>query len=95
SRIIEIPTHIEVETFEDFAAALAKVDASVLYFHVFEAQLRMGKGQSDFALWLEITVGQGALAARLNRIDPYLLSLEELRAQILALCHEAPDGPRR
>ncbi|MFQ6671841.1 MAG: DUF5752 family protein [Candidatus Tectimicrobiota bacterium] len=95
SRIIEIPTHIEVETFEDFVAALAKVDASVLYFHVFEAQLRMGKGQSDFALWLEITVGQGALAARLNRIDPYLLSLEELRAQILALCHEALDGPRR
>ncbi|MDA2916987.1 DUF5752 family protein [Nitrospinae bacterium AH_259_B05_G02_I21] len=94
SRIIEIPTGIEVETFEDFASALKDVDVSVIYFHVFEAELRMGKGHSDFAIWLETSVGQGALAERLDAIDPYLLSLEELRAQILERCHEALDGKR-
>ncbi len=94
SRIIEIPTGIEVETFEDFASALKDVDVSVIYFHVFEAELRMGKGHSDFAIWLETSVGQGALAERLDAIDPYLLSLEEIRAQILERCHEALDGKR-
>ena len=94
SRIIEIPTGIEVETFEDFASALKDVDVSVIYFHVFEAELRMGKGHSDFAIWLETSVGQGALAERLDAIDPYLLSLEELRAQILERCHEALEGRR-
>lgn len=92
SRIIEVPTEFEVETLPDFVAALRDVEASAIYFHVFEAQLRMGKGQSDFARWLEIAVGQGALAERLNRIDPYMLSLEELRAQILELCEMALDG---
>jgi hypothetical protein len=91
SRIIEIPTGIEVETFEDFLAALEEVDVSVIYFHVFEAQLRMGKRESDFAIWLETAVGQKELADRLNNIDPYLLSLEELRAQIIAICQEALD----
>ncbi len=94
SRIIEIPTGIEVETFEDFASALKDVDVSVIYFHVFEAELRMDKGKSDFAIWLETSVGQGALAERLDAIDPYLLSLEEIRAQILERCHEALDGKR-
>jgi hypothetical protein len=94
SRIIEIPTGTEVETFEDFVAALHDVDVSVIYFHVYEAELRLGKGKSDFAIWLETSVGQGALAERLDAIDPYLMSLEELRAHIIKLCKEALDGRR-
>lgn len=94
SRIIEIPTGLQVDTFEDFTRTLEEVEVSVIYYHVFEAELRMGRGKSDFAIWLETSVGQGALAEWLDAIDPYLLSLEDLRAKILELCHEALDGRR-
>jgi hypothetical protein len=95
SRIIEIPTGIEVENLPDFISALKEVETSVIYFHVFEAQLRLGKEQSDFSIWLETALGQDELAARLDAIDLYFLWLEAIRLEIIELCQQTLDGQRK
>src|SRR3989344_2558403 len=51
SRSILLPTSYEAATLEEFAHALKKVSVHSIYHHVFEARLRMERG-NDFAKWL-------------------------------------------
>jgi trehalose synthase-fused probable maltokinase len=96
SRIVEIPTGIEVRTLQEFRDALLSVDVSAVYFHLVEARLRLGRGQNDFAAWLEHGLGLPDLAARLRAVDPYAGSLERARNRIIQVCDEAlAAGVRR
>ena len=88
SRIIEIPTQIEVKNLAEFRDALAVVDASAIYNHVFEARLRVRKGRSDFAIWFEEVLDRKSLADKVEQVDSYMYSLEGLRAKILSLCDD-------
>ena len=88
SRIVEVPTGVEVRTLAELRQALLEVDSSALYFHLVEARVRLGRGQNDFAAWLEHGLGLTALAARARAVSPYG-SLERTRARLLALCDEA------
>ena len=91
SQIIEIPTGVKVTTFNEFTEALKTVDVSVIYNHVFEARLRIRKGRSDFALWLEETQGKQELAGKIELIDSYMYSLEGLRNKIVELCEKEQE----
>ncbi len=89
SRIVEVPTGIEVRTLQEFRDALLSVDVSAVYFHLVEARLRLGRGQNDFAAWLEHGLGLPELAEKLRAVDPYAGSLERARNRILQVCDEA------
>jgi len=89
SRIVEIPTGIQVRTLQEFRDALLEVDASAVYFHLVAAQVRLGRGRNDFAAWLEAGLGLPALAARVQALDPYAGTLERTRARLVQLCDEA------
>jgi hypothetical protein len=96
SRIVEVPTGIGVHTLQEFRDALLTVDVSAVYFHLVEARLRLGRGQNDFAAWMEHGLGLPDLAARLRVVDPYAGSLERARNRIIQLCDEAlAAGVRR
>ncbi len=86
SRIIEVPTNLEAGSLKEFREALAVVDASAIYNHIFEARMRVRKGKSDFALWLEEVMGLTELAEKIENVDAYMYSLEGLRAKLLELC---------
>jgi len=88
SKIIEIPTDLVALDLQQFRDSLAVVHASAIYNHIFEARMRVRKGRSDFALWLEEVLGLKDLAQRIESIDAYLYSLEGLRAKILYLCDQ-------
>jgi trehalose synthase-fused probable maltokinase len=89
SRIVEIPTGTQVRTLQEFRDALLEVDVSAIYFHLVEARLRLGRGQNDFAAWLDRGLGLPELAARVRAVDPYAGSLEQTRARLIQLCEEA------
>jgi trehalose synthase-fused probable maltokinase len=89
SRIVEIPTGIEVRTLQELRNALLEIDQSALYFHLVEARLRLGRGRNDFAAWLERGLGLPELAARVQAVNPYSVSLEQTRARLIALLDDA------
>jgi trehalose synthase-fused probable maltokinase len=89
SRIVEVPTGIEVRTLQELRSALLDVDQSALYFHLVEARLRLGRGRNDFAAWLERGLGLPELATRIQAVNPYAASLEQTRARLIALLDEA------
>jgi hypothetical protein len=86
SRIIEVPTGLEARTLAEFREILAAVDVSVIYYHTFEAILRLGRSKGDFALWIEEQLDLPDLANQIAKLDPYLTSLETIRHRILKIC---------
>jgi hypothetical protein len=89
SRTVEIPTGVEARTLQEFRDALLEVDASAIYFHLVEARVRLGRGQNDFAAWLDQGLGLPRLAERVRAVDPYSGSLERTRARLIQICDEA------
>lgn len=88
SRVIEVPTGLEVWTLREFRNALAEVDASAIYFHQFEARMRLNRREGDFSAWLRESLDLPELAAKIQTIDPYLGSLERLRSRLLIVCDD-------
>ena len=86
SQVIEVPTGFVAADFAQFREALRNVDAGAIYNHIFEARVRVKKGRSDFAIWLEEVLGMKELAENIERIDSYMYSLEGLREKIIFLC---------
>jgi hypothetical protein len=88
SRILQVPTDLEVGTLLEFRQALSVVDVSAIYFHMFEARHRLEHDKSDFSAWIQESLGLPDLAGRLRAINPYLGSLERLRSALLTVCDE-------
>ena len=88
SRILKVPTGLEVSSLKAFRHALAEVEVSAIYYHVFEARHRLGSSENDFSAWALHTLGMPDLADRLRSINPYLGSLERLRSALIGLCDE-------
>lgn len=89
SRIIEVPTGLEARTLTEFKNTLVTVDASAVYYHNFEAILRLGRRMGDFALWIEEQLDLPDLAQNISNLDFYMASLESVRHQIIKLCDKA------
>ena len=88
SRILKVPTGLEVSSLKAFRHAIAEVEVSAIYYHVFEARHRLGSSENDFSAWALHTLGMPDLADRLRSINPYLGSLERLRSALIGLCDE-------
>lgn len=88
SRILEVPTGVEVHTLSEFRNAISEVDTSSLYFHVFEAHLRLQREENDFSAWIRSGLKLPDLADRIRALNPYLGSLERLRSNLLTMCDE-------
>ena len=84
-----IPTDFQAENLEEFLRALKEVDGSSIYFHFYEAKLRLGKEQDDFSRFFEECLSCGELARRIKSLDPYMYSTEVLRSKIIGLVEGA------
>jgi len=88
SQIVEIPLGLESGDLADFIRTLQEVHASSIYYHIFEAGIRVRKGRNDFSIWLDDVLGYKRLAECIEGIDFYMYSLERLRGKILDLCRQ-------
>lgn len=80
-----LPTGIRARNLREFRAALEKISLGSIFFHMFDARLRLERGDNDFSNWLESALQERELAAALRRIDPYAHTEEGLRRRIAAL----------
>jgi len=94
SRILEVPTGLEVWTLQEFRNALSDVDVSAIYYHMFEARHRLGRRESDFSTWIGESLEMPELAGKLRAINPYRGSLERHRSALLTVCDEFLEKER-
>ncbi|MBI4387543.1 MAG: hypothetical protein HY582_00670 [Candidatus Omnitrophica bacterium] len=79
------PTPYVVSSLAEFVEVLKKVTIHSIYFHMFEARLRLEKGTNDFSLWFETSLKEKELAKKIERLDPYTHTMEGLRGKMIQL----------
>lgn len=80
-----LPTQYIVTDLLEFQAALDKVSTNCIYFHMFEARLRLEKQGNDFSRWIEDCCGDAELAAEIARLDPYTYAMDDLRRLLVRI----------
>jgi len=84
ARTFVLRTPYVAHDLAEFAALLKEISAGSLYYHIFEAKLRLVKGENDFSLWFR-GLGKTELADKVSRLDPYTQTLEGLRNRLIQL----------
>jgi len=84
SQTFAFQTPYTASNLSEFRGILKRVSISSLYYHIYDAKLRLRKGENDFSRWFR-DLGFSQLADELARLDPYTYTLEGLRNKILAL----------
>ena len=82
------PTPYVARSLLEFGEILKKVTFNSIYFHVFEAKLRLEKGVNDFSYWIDTSCAEPELADKLAKLDPYTYTLEGLRTKIINLVNK-------
>ncbi len=80
-----VPTKYVAHDLKEFISILERVTVDSIYFHIFEARLRLEKQTNDFSLWIETSLGDKPLADRIANIDPYTRTLEDLRRTLIRI----------
>ena len=79
------PTRYVANDLREFADALQHITIHSVYFHMFEARLRLEKGVNDFSNWFDTGLGEKELAKKVAKLDPYTHTVEGLRKTIIRL----------
>lgn len=80
-----LPTRQIAYDLNEFLEIVRKITMDSIYFHIFEARLRLEKPTNDFSFWIENSLGDKTLADELCCFDPYTRTLEDLRNTIIQI----------
>lgn len=75
------PVGIRVKNLAEFLIAVKYVDATAIYYHFYEARVRLGV--DDFSKWLEDSLNKKELSEKIRSIDPFIYSIEGIREHII------------
>jgi hypothetical protein len=87
SRIFVLPTTHIAHSLTELADEIGRVSIHSVYFHLFDAKLRLKYGENDFTRWFR-DQGTTTLADETKRLDPYSYTLDGLRQRIIALVRQ-------
>jgi hypothetical protein len=84
-----IPSALVARNQSEFCEALQRVSLHSIHYHFIEARLRLKLTSNDFSQWLDIDLGMPRAADRLNRIDIYTATLNDVRRHIVRIVESA------
>jgi hypothetical protein len=76
------PAGVWAENLAEFLMALKFVDHGSIYYHFYEARMRVPGGMDDFSLWIAQVLNKTKLAEKIRTIDPFMHNTTEIRAHI-------------
>ena len=76
------PVGMRARNLAEFLMALKYIDSGSIYYHFYEARVRLGSGIDDFSLWMEDALGKRELAERIRAIDLFIHSIEGIREHL-------------
>ncbi|HZU23429.1 MAG TPA: DUF5752 family protein [Terriglobales bacterium] len=80
-----IPLPVVARNLQEFVEGIEKVSIHSIHYHFIEARLRLKLNSNDFSMWLEEELDLGMLADKINRIDIYTSTLQDVRRAILRI----------
>jgi len=80
-----MPTAYVAHDLREFVQILKFISLNSLFFHIYEAKLRLGKISNDFSLWLSESFEEKELAEKIMSIDPYMHTIEDIREKLVSI----------
>lgn len=86
SQIVIFDTGKRMTRPEELAAYLPDISSSSIFYHFIDSRRRLTGHADDFSSWLSTFPGPGReICKELKAIDPYFVSLEQLKTQLVEL----------
>ena len=82
SKILIFDTEQRIAKPEDLPAALPSFTLSSIFYHFIDAKRRAKDHIDDFSYWLKSFENHERLTKEIQQIDPYFISLSELRDKL-------------
>jgi len=82
---VTTPLGIQASSLREFYEALAKLSHASLHYHFISSRLRLHLQTNDFSYWVGNCLGLKSLASRINNVDIYTNSLDQLRSLLANL----------
>ncbi len=76
------PIGIHATNLAEFLMAIKFIDAESIYYHFYEARIRIRDGVDDFSKWIGDSLGKNLLADKIRIIDPFMHGIEGIRKHI-------------
>jgi hypothetical protein len=76
-KIFILPTPYTARDLSEFVEILRRISIHSLYFHMFEAPMRLMRHENDFSAWFK-SLGEEKLAEKTSHLDPYSITLVHL-----------------
>lgn len=84
-------TGIYAANLQDFLNGIKKVSLNSVYFHMFEARLRLKRQDNDFSIWLR-DINEHSLADRIASMNIYYFSLAEIKRRIVEIIDKSIEA---
>jgi hypothetical protein len=91
SDAVVVPTPFVARNLVEFTDALNRVSIHCIHYHFIEARLRLKLNSNDFSVWLDQELDLGPIAERINRIDIYTSTLQDVRRAIIRNLEQGLD----
>lgn len=85
---IIFPVGIRARNLAEFLTAMKYIDIGSIYYHFLEARTRLGGESDDFSKWILDGFEKKYLAERIRAIDPFMHSLEGIKAHLVEALEE-------
>lgn len=82
------PIGVKVRNLAEFLVALRHVEAGCIYFHFYEARMRLGRGIDDFSRWIMSSLNRRQLARNIRTIDPFMHTTDGIREHLIEMIEE-------
>lgn len=86
---LTFPAGIRAQNFAEFLIAIKYIDSGCIYYHFYEARIRLGSGVDDFSAWIQNVLLKKDIADKVRAIDPLMHSVEGIREHIIEVVEEA------
>jgi uncharacterized protein DUF5752 len=86
--ILLFPAGLRANNLAEFLIGIKYIDLPSIFYHFYEARVRLGSGIDDFSKWVEDALGRKDLAARIRTIDPLMHTLEGIREHLVEMLEE-------
>jgi DNA-directed RNA polymerase subunit F len=76
------PVGVQAKNLAEFLIAVKYIDTGSMYYHFYDARVRLRGGYDDFSQWIGDVLGKKELADRIRAIDPFMHSIEGIRERV-------------
>lgn len=77
-----MPTGLVAADARAFFEQLPHLTTISLFYHFFEARLRLDRPTNDFSAWFA-DIGEPGLARKIDALNPYIMTLDQLKLKII------------